>query len=397
MHPAAMKDGKLYSQVPHSGDGDFTFSRANGVQTRVNKHGLVETVADNTPRLSYDVVGGEVTECPHLLLEPSRTNYIPYSVFDADVPTGWSVGFGTGTYSHELVYFMGQPAIKHTQFTSGRSYLADSVTLSAGTTYTCSFYVDLENSGDISGSEVIAAISMTGDSGDDEVTFGEIDQDTGLCQFTFTTTVSASCNIRLGFGAFSDSNQLNKPLIFSMPQIEAGEYPTSYIPTSGSTETREAEDSVASLNMTTELTSISEGTLFGELQFFHTDTAVNKNWISIDNGTGTSDDRVMVYLIAGSSIMYGQVKSNSGANVSTLSGRDISDYENVKFALAFKNNYVKLYINGVEEGSSSSYTLDASAFTNVRVGYSGQNEMKLKQLVVFNEALTEAELQTLTS
>ena len=38
MKPAAMKEGKLYSQQPHSGAGDFTFSRANGVQTRINEH-----------------------------------------------------------------------------------------------------------------------------------------------------------------------------------------------------------------------------------------------------------------------------------------------------------------------------------------------------------------------
>ena len=65
MKPAAMKEGKLYSQQPHSGAGDFTFSRANGVQTRINEHGLIETVADNTPRLSYDLV----------TKEDSRTNY----------------------------------------------------------------------------------------------------------------------------------------------------------------------------------------------------------------------------------------------------------------------------------------------------------------------------------
>ena len=40
MKPAAMKEGKLYSQQPHSGAGDFTFSRANGIQTRINEQGL---------------------------------------------------------------------------------------------------------------------------------------------------------------------------------------------------------------------------------------------------------------------------------------------------------------------------------------------------------------------
>ena len=70
MKPAAMKEGKLYSQQPHSGAGDFTFSRANGVQTRINEHGLIEAVADNTPRLSYDLV----------TKEGARTNLIDESI-----------------------------------------------------------------------------------------------------------------------------------------------------------------------------------------------------------------------------------------------------------------------------------------------------------------------------
>ena len=79
MNPAAMKDGKLYSQQPHSGAGDFNFSRADGVQTRINKHGLIETVANNEPRLSYSIADGKVSDCPHLLLEPSRINIVNYS------------------------------------------------------------------------------------------------------------------------------------------------------------------------------------------------------------------------------------------------------------------------------------------------------------------------------
>ena len=181
--PSGYKAGStdnLYSVLPANGNGDFNATRGSSA-TRVNKDGLIESVATNVPRLDYT---GNL-DCPHLLLEPSRTNSIPYSVFDGDLPTGWAVGFGTGTFTHELTTFRGQPAIKHTQLTTGRSYLQDSVTLGASTTYTFSMYVDLENSGDITSNEVIAAISMTGDSGDDEVSFGEVNQNTGLCQFTF--------------------------------------------------------------------------------------------------------------------------------------------------------------------------------------------------------------------
>ena len=71
--PSGTKASKLYSVLPANGDGDFTHTRG-GTATRVNKDGLIETVAANVPRLDYPLTNGVVGDCPHLLLEPSRTN-----------------------------------------------------------------------------------------------------------------------------------------------------------------------------------------------------------------------------------------------------------------------------------------------------------------------------------
>ena len=73
MIPSGYKDGKVYSVLPSNGDGDFTFSRGSNA-TRVNKDGFIETVTGDTPRLDYSD-----SSCPSLLLEPQRTNLIPYS------------------------------------------------------------------------------------------------------------------------------------------------------------------------------------------------------------------------------------------------------------------------------------------------------------------------------
>ena len=98
----------------------FNFDRASSA-TRVNKQGLIETVGADQPRIDYlnDSNGA-------LLLEPSRTNLIPYSNLNfgtGSVPDGWVVGFGTGTYSHTPTTYQGQPAVIHRQETTGRSYL----------------------------------------------------------------------------------------------------------------------------------------------------------------------------------------------------------------------------------------------------------------------------------
>ena len=70
--PARFKTGKLYSQIPTSGAGDFTVTRATSA-TRVNASGLIESVASGIPRLDYFASGGTVG-CPALLVEPSAQN-----------------------------------------------------------------------------------------------------------------------------------------------------------------------------------------------------------------------------------------------------------------------------------------------------------------------------------
>jgi len=71
--PARFKSGKLYSQIPTSGAGDFTVTRATSA-TRVNASGFIESVASGIPRLDYLASGGTVG-CPALLVEPAATNF----------------------------------------------------------------------------------------------------------------------------------------------------------------------------------------------------------------------------------------------------------------------------------------------------------------------------------
>ncbi len=75
--PATIGD-KVYSILPNDGVGDFDFDRAS-TATRINAQGLIETVASGENRLNYSLLDGEVVGCPHLLLEPARTNLVQYS------------------------------------------------------------------------------------------------------------------------------------------------------------------------------------------------------------------------------------------------------------------------------------------------------------------------------
>ena len=54
MIPSGVKESKLYSIKPTSGDGDFTFSRGTDTATRVNASGLIEKERGNTILYSND-------------------------------------------------------------------------------------------------------------------------------------------------------------------------------------------------------------------------------------------------------------------------------------------------------------------------------------------------------
>ena len=81
--PATIGD-KVYSILPNDSVGDFDFDRGT-IATRINAQGLIEQVASGVNRLNYSLLDGEVVGCPHLLLEPQRTNKLPYSLdYDND-------------------------------------------------------------------------------------------------------------------------------------------------------------------------------------------------------------------------------------------------------------------------------------------------------------------------
>lgn len=82
MAPSYYKAGKLFSQLPESGAGDFNVVRATPAYRR-NPSGILEQVASGVPRLDFPIGGG----CPSLLDEPLATNLLPENLNIA----GWQV------------------------------------------------------------------------------------------------------------------------------------------------------------------------------------------------------------------------------------------------------------------------------------------------------------------
>ena len=366
----------------------FTFDRAS-TATVVNKQGLIETVGIDEPRIDFlnNTKG-------HLLLEPQRQNVITYSEFDSASPANWQTGFGTGTFSYDLVSYKSRPALKQRQQTEGRSYKAQNVTVSTSTTYTFSFYIDKENSLNMNDNDIVCAVISSDDIGFSSRNYGDADENNRR-NFTFTTNTDTSIQIRIGLGA-SGNQAGDKTLIFSMPQLEAGSYATSYIPTQGSAATRSVD--FTKIVNSPILQGTNQFTLFFEAKDF-----------LIVNGTNVSFSNLMLVFGAGESAydsgtgihIYDRTWFYYNGSSAVHVGVCYNGLVDSKFAISYDGTKFTRYAGGVKLGE---YTASASMvnWDTITTGANTDVEnddrvFNLSDLRLYNTALTDAELIALTS
>ena len=173
-------------------------------------------------------------------------------------------------------------------------------------------------------------------------------------------------------------------------QLEQQSYATSYIPTSGSTVTRNQETCI---NATPEINS-EEGVLYAEIAAL-ADDGTNR---IIGISDGTNGNRVQIYYSTASNSFIGLVYSGGGLSCSlntTLA--NATDF--IKVALKYKENDFALWVNGVEVATdtngNSPIGLDRLDF-RLGVGilpFFGNT----KDLQVYTKALSDAELIKLTT
>ena len=204
---------------------------------------------------------------------------------------------------------------------------------------------------------------------------------------------STNINFRLVNGTVSTySGDDSSGLYLWGAQREIGSYATSYIPTSGSTETRQADVCNGSGN--SETFNDSEGVLFAEIAAIANDGTTRR--ISLSDSS-TSDRLVIGYLSTNNQFQL-LINSNSSDSAFAFIGvPSVLDFN--KVAIKNKQNDFAFWINGVEVSTDS--------LGNTPIGLSelafddgvGGNDFygKVKELSVFNEALTDEQLQLLTT
>ena len=370
--PSGYKAGELYSVIPNSGAGDFTHTR-NGTAKRVNSQGLIETVNANVPRLDYPFIDGVVQDCPRLLLEPQRTNSLTYSE-----------DFTNAVYSKQ-----GTSSItSNTTTAPDGSLTADTLSGATGTS--------------VSGNVLRRNVSGTVDA-----TLSIYVKSLGSTSFTIYIRNGSSGQVqsqsitpndtwqRVTLTHDPDNGQIffgntNGDVSIWGAQLEAGSYPTSYIPTNGSSVTRLKDECTNGGNA--DLFNITEGTLFVDANNFGTPLNAYSMITFSDGGNN------FIRFIYESSRIRTTVYNGAAQQDYFITG--VNDNQRNKLAITFKENEFKVYLNGVLKDTDTSGVVPTD-FNRLNFatqsGTARHFEGEVYQTMIFNEALSDSELQTLTT
>ena len=346
------------------------FFRATGnVDITLNSVSLKEITRDNVPRIDY--TGGG---CPHILAEPQRTNKLTYS----EDFSQWNKSTSITVEINNAISPSGDVNASLLSTTADNRFIYLSASSPANSTF--SIYAKWKNGS--------GGIDLSTDGASNYTSVAVTNE---WSRVSITPASSAfQCVLRI------PSN--GSELYLWGAQLEEGSFPTSYIPTSGSTVTRNQDqfsrDGIGSLINST------EGVLFAEIQGFAnynlqrvmslSDGSSNVNTVQLGILNSTSNYKIFVSVRVGSSFQA-FMTYDLGAIVPTM----------VKVAIKYKENDFALWVDGVERATDTSGltfsadTLNELAFD--RGGGAQKFEGKVKQLQVYKTALTDAQLTSLTS
>jgi hypothetical protein len=342
----------------------------------------VKEVKTDTPRIDFtDNTDG------HLLLEPQRTNYVEYS----NDASQWTDVVNNGTVTKTANYAVSPDGSQNaTRLEASVSGSGFALILLATTTSFAGDYVS-----------TVYVKSNTG-SNQDIVFYGrntdvEVHTVTGeWTRIQFKGSSSSGLTNYAYVGISTGKSEEDNPIDILVwgGQLEQGTHPTSYIPTNGSTVTRDAETCTGA-GSSADFNS-EEGVLYAEIAALENDDTNRR--ISISDGSDTN--RLNLFYTQTTN----EIKANYRVSNSTIVTIDTTDFNITNFnKIAFRwqsGNFV-LFINGENKGTNSNTTMISSNTLNV-LRFEDPNLVnefygKCKAIKVYKEALSDTDLQNLTS
>jgi hypothetical protein len=375
----------------------FDFDRAS-TATVVNKDGLIETVGVDEPRIDFlnNTKG-------HLLLEPQRTNIFDYS---SDL-SAWSKLNSTVSESSVLSLDGVNNSYGYERTSSSTSYIYRTVSLANTTQYTLSFFVKSGTSTNVRTDiwdttqsvqcqiqvdlETKAISNFVGTSYKIE------DYTNGWIRISVTFTSESSLGTT--FNRYFNADSVGSELYIWGAQTEAGSYATSYIPTSGSAVTRSAETCYQDNLLTDIINASYPFTMYAEAKAVIDDS---QHFLTFSNRSLSNTYFTLVLNSDGTVKLDARV--NGISEFLNSSATAITNGDFFKTAITMESaTSGKICVNGVLD-SKTNFTQQAIN-TNINdllvgmlrtVSDTGRR-IPIKDVKLYNTALTDAELIALTS
>ena len=365
-------EGGNYKPLP------FTTTR-DSIATRVNKEGLIEVVGNDVPRIDYTD-----SEDGVLLLENSSTNRFLYSEdltqFDlSSSGTGSSNPIVTSNYgiSPDGTQNADRVQLDAGTDAAGNSRITETFTIYA-TTETISVYLKSND-----GQEHTIDIIQSNNAQDIATVTNEWQR------FSFTN-VNGSPD-KYGIGLSGSNGETADVLAWGF-QLEQSSFSTSYIPTNGSSVTRQADTASGAGNDV--VFNDSEGALFADI-LIPENISANAN-ICISKGINGQNLFKILYL---------QNEEKFRAELRDSTVHTIIDYSNFnlgefsKVLLSYNSTTLKMYIDGFEIGSKDVNGIP-SGLNQIDFDRGDGNAPfygKTKEIGYYDTALTDEELEYMTS
>ena len=385
-------------------DPRVSFTRAS-TGTYTDSAGVLQTAVTNVPRFDHNPTTGESLG---LLVEEQRTNLLTYS----EDLSQWLPPFGATLTTNNTAAPDGAVTadlLLETTATSLHSCDGPAFVFVTGTTYTYSVYVkpvggrnfeisypptvftsrfarfSLSGGGSVQGTDagMTASIQAAGN---------------GWYRCSATNTCAAGAGARIGSfinnasSSRSYAGDATTGVFIWGAQLEAGSFPTSYIPTTSAATTRSAD--VASITGTnfSSWYRQDEGTVFSDATVPYTvPGSVFPVVVALNDGT-TNNKITNGYLTsasAGFEVSTGGV-SQAGIYPSTAAA-------NRKFANCYRLNDFAASVNGGTVGTDTSGTVPTIDRLSINVvnGYSALNGT-IKRLTYWPQRLPNSTLQAIT-